>query len=211
MIPVYTPRAALCTALLAATLALSPFAAHALPLAAPAAVKIKVEYPVENGGKKWIASDSEVRAVYPVPLAAFRAVLEDYTGSVGVIPNLAEVQVQSQSDGTVLLSQRYEIVLAGFRFPTQSTIRMSADLSSLPRRYRLSWSFVSSDGSMADSRGFWELEDASEGGQDRTAVRHVGSTLVRKNVIGQDSIMRTFSEKEVAKTLDAVAKAAQKR
>jgi hypothetical protein len=64
---------------------------------------------------------------------------------------------------------------------------------------------------MADSRGFWELEDASEGGQARTSVRHVGNTLVRKNVIGQDSIMRSFSEKEVARTLDAIAKAAQKR
>lgn len=211
MIPALAPQATLHTALLAAILALFPFAAQALPLAAPAAVKIKVEYPVENGGKKWIASDTEMRAVYPGALASFRAVLEDYVGSVGVIPNLAEVRVESQSDGTVLLSQRYEIVLAGFRFPTLSTIRMSADLSSLPRLYRLSWSFVSSDGSMADSRGYWELGDASEAGQTRTSVRHVSSTLVRKNVIGQDSIMRSFSEKEVARTLDAIAKAALKR
>jgi len=211
MVPSYTPKAALKTIQCAAVIALFPFAIHALPQPSPAAVKVKVEYPVEKDGQKWIASDSEARAVYPVPLASFRAVLEDYTGAVGVIPNLAEVRVESQSDGTVLLSQRYEIVLAGFRFPTQTTIRMWADLSSLPRLYRLSWSFVSSDGSMADSRGFWELEDASEGGQARTAVRHVGTTLVRKNVIGQDTIMRTFSENEVAKTIDAIAKAAQKR
>jgi hypothetical protein len=200
-----------CGILAAAIIALAPFAASALPLSPPAAIQIKVDYPVENGGKKWIASDTEMRAVYPVPLASFRSVLEDYAGSVNVIPNLAEVHAEAQPDGTVLLSQRYEIVLAGFKFPTLSTIRMSSDVSALPRQFRLSWSFVSSDGSMADSRGYWELTDASEGGQIRTSVRHVSNTLVRKNVIGQDSIMRSFSEKEVAKTLDAIAKAAQKR
>ncbi|HCM25422.1 MAG TPA: hypothetical protein DIC34_02550 [Treponema sp.] len=200
---------------LAAFIALSavfpPAGVAALPLASPAAVKLEVTFPTAKDGNNWIASNTEMRAVYPVALEAVRAVLEDYPSAPKFFPRLVSIQVGEAPDGNVVLTQRYEISVIGIKYPTVSTIKMVGDVSGLPRLYRLNWSFVSSDGSMAESKGFWELSDASEGGEDRVSIRHVSSTLVRKDFPAQVLVMKSFTEKELATTLNSVAEEAKKR
>ena len=187
----------------------APLGVFTLPLAPLATSKLEISYPVVASGANWIMLDSDVQGVYPVSVQSIRAVLEDYTSAVDIFPRVAAVRTTSEAAGTVLLTQRYEIEILAFRFPTESTIRMSADLSALPLFYRLSWSFVGSDGSMADSRGFWEIRDASEDGQTRAALRHRTESLIRKDFPVQERIMRMFAEKELQNTLDAVVAAAR--
>ena len=89
-------------------------------------------------------------------------------------------------------------------------MHLSADVSAFPLVYRLAWSFVGSDGSMADSRGFWEIRDASEDGQTRSALRHRTESLIRKDFPVQERIMRMFVEKELERTLASVVAAASR-
>ncbi len=197
--------------LFALLIVFSPAGIAALPLAPPSAVKLDVTFPTAKDGKNWIASDTEMSAVFPVALAAVRAVLEDYPSAPRFFPRLVSMEVGKAPDGNVVLTQRYEISVVGIKYPTISTIKMVADVSGLPRMYRLNWSFVSSDGSMAESKGFWELTDASEEGQERVSIRHVSSTLVRKDFPAQVFVMKSFTEKELATTLNSVAEEAKKR
>ncbi len=177
-------------------------AAFALPPAAPRAVRVDMRT-VASGGLKWVRSSTEVVAVFPIPLEAYKTVLLDSASYVDFVPHLAAVDHFTTADGVPAMRQRFEVKILGFAFTSIFATTIEPDDSGLPRAWRLAWHFVDSDGSVGTTNGSWYLEDVSEGGESRVLVRHVNDGLVKKKYPFQLTVMRMVGERELcASVLD---------
>ena len=182
-------------AVFAAFLAVPP--AFALPPSAPRAVSVDMRT-VTSDGLKWIRSTTDVVAVFPVPLEAYKTVLLDMASYVDYVPHLASVDLFTTATGVGAMRQRFEVRILGFTFTSIFATTIEPDDSGLPRTWRLAWNFVDSDGSVSATTGYWYLEDVSEGGESRVLVRHHNDGLVKKKYPFQMTIMRMVGDRELS-------------
>lgn len=182
------------------------------PVQDPEALRFVVEYPVLRSGSRWIRSDTELSGVFPIPLDALRSVLMDFSSYPRIFPRLAATSVLAEDERGFVIRQRYEIVILGFRFPTEYDLRILPSDDPGGNAWFLGWELVGSDGSVGGSLGFWELESVSgPGGESWTRVTHRNEGLVRKDYPIQERIMRSWGPSELSKSIVAVYREAYRR
>lgn len=156
---------------------------------------------VTEGGLKWVRSTTDVFAVFPIPLEAYRTVLMDVQAYPGYVPHLKSVDLFTTPSGVRAMRQHFEVRILGFVFASVFAMTIEPDDSHLPGRWRTYWNFVDSDGTIGAAAGYWELVDVSEGGESRVLVRNVNDGTVRKKIPFQTGIMRRVAEREMAASL----------
>ena len=156
---------------------------------------------VSHNGQKWVRSATEIQAVFPVPLEAYKTMLLDAASYPRFVPHLAAVKLFKTPSGVPAMRQRFEVKILGFTFTSIFATTIEPDDSGFPHRWRLAWTFVDSDGTVGGTTGYWELEDVSENGENRVLVRHVNEGLVKKKYPFQTTIMRMVGDRELSAAL----------
>ncbi len=165
-----------------------------------------------EGGGSWIRSDTELVRAYPLPLGAFKAVLEDFEAYPRFLPRLVRTTVLSRDRSCATIRQRYEIAILGYRYPTEYDLALVIAEDRQSGSWNLSWNLAGTDGSVGASAGSWTLESYVDAeGQRGTRVTHRNHGVVRKKFPLQEPIMRAVAAKELGRSIDAVYQEAYRR
>lgn len=174
------------------------------PLPEPTVRLLSIEYPVPGAEPGWIRSETDLVFIFPLPLEAVRAVLTDYASYPRFFPRLARTTVLSGAGTRSDIRQRYEISILGYRYPTEYDLSLEVDESRLPARWTMSWNLAGSDGTIAESRGSWTLEDAGAPGSPATRVTHSNRGMVKRSFPLQERIMRAVALRELSRSILSV-------
>jgi hypothetical protein len=203
-------KSKICAAALVVAFACAPLFAVP-PLSDPTSRVLRIEYPAPGAGEDFISSESEVDAVFPLPVEAFRAVLTDFVSYPRFFPRLEKTTVLESGAASALIRQQYSYRGLGYSIPAVYDLALSMDDSVLPSKWTLAWKLAGTDGKLVDSCGSWCLEDVGSPDEPATRVTHRNRSLVRKRVPMQDKLMRSATSRELSRLLVSVYNEARER
>lgn len=191
----------------AAALVFSVSPLGAQDAAHPQARLVKVEQlDAAEGG--WIRSETEITALFPLPLERIAEVLKDYPSYPNFLPHLKRTVVSPGAGGATRIRQSYEVSVLGYLYRTEYTLDIRVD-DSVPGRWVQSWTLVDSDGSLGAADGSWSLEAEDQG--RATRVTHRNTSLVKSRFPFQAGFMRAVAVKELGAALTALQEETQRR
>lgn len=179
-------------------------------LAPPEARIVRIESRAD-GSDRWIETETEFVALFPLPLREVAAVPEDYASYPRYVPHLKRTDVYPRDGSNALIQQHYEIAILGYRYKSEYYLDIDVDASLAPARWVQRWRLAESDGSIGASAGEWVLEDVGTPGSPATRVTHRNRGLVRQSFPLQARIMRSVAERELGRSIAAVRDEARNR
>jgi hypothetical protein len=206
---VWFPRASFAVLTSLFTLAVQPLVAQAAEVAVEARL-IDIVYPVPGEDSRWIGASTEISAVFPVPLAAVRAVLEDFNAYPSFFPRLVRTTVGATAGGERTIRQRYEVNILGYKYPTEYEL-IIREHDEGPERWVQAWTLAGSDGTIGATDGAWTLENAGSAEEPTVRVTHTNRSLIKMAFPLQDRIMRLVARPELSSTFLSVYEEARRR
>jgi hypothetical protein len=165
----------------------------------PVMERLEITYPEVKDGASWIRSDTRFSGLFAVTPDQFRRVLTDFEKYPDFIPRLVATKVVWENAAAAKVTQRYEINILGYRYPTEYTLQLDMDYSRLPESCTIAWNLIQSDGSVGGAQGRWQLDGvALADGSPGSRVTHSNVSLVKRDFPLQVQVMRMVAEKEMS-------------
>jgi hypothetical protein len=171
----------------------------AVKIGVPVMERMEITYPEVKDGASWIRSDTRFSGLFAVTPEQFRRVLTDFESYPTFIPRLVATKVAWADAAAAKVTQRYEINILGYRYPTEYTLQLDMDYSRLPSACTIAWSLIQSDGSVGGAQGQWQLDAVTlADGSPGSRVVHSNVSLVKRDFPLQVQVMRMVAEKEMS-------------
>ncbi len=158
---------------------------------------------------------SDLNAVYPVPLEAFRAVLLDFDSHADFVPRVVESPAEQVAADPPRWQQRVKLSFrflgfgADYAFHTEHQIVL--DRGTNPERhtngpvefglrFRM---FDTETETLTDSGGTWYLKELSINDRPHTYVRYTNFAAFGRSIVGLRLALRNFGLRDVKSVMDA--------
>lgn len=168
-----------------------------------------IEDAVTINKKKWIRTKHDIEVAYPLKKQDVTALLLDFESYPKFMPYLAEIEILSRTENTLIARHKNVIKILGYAYITEYTMKYEWEI--VDGNLAMEWTFISSNGTLLESGGGCAMDAVFIDGVEYTRIRHRNNSLVRKDFPAQEAIMRMVGTSEVESIVKSVYKECKKR